>query len=223
MSTHEWEDKYIRQELESLQNLKPAHLPNLDSKWALLETSLAEQRRNRKKMVWILRAAAVLAILLFSSTLLLIETMGSKAEDKLLPTAVLSETHREKIVPGIPPQKAERTAAQKRERRVAQKTDQRLMTKTPPFFETTSVVMANDSAVIVKKDTTQVLVKTQTVKRPARVRYIEMDFGDVSESSPPAPAPAYAAGWQISIKSNAHQSKSYKQESDQLKTLGFKF
>ena len=209
-------DKSIRERLHRLDNCCSECPTNIESKWTLLEASLSEQRRSRRKIVWISRVAAFSVLLFFTVFLILFEKLdsrlGSSRSDVLqgISSAEISLALRAPVKPVKAP-----VLGQKKARTV---NDSAVKSAILPLDE---VFLA--SSPLLKFDSTLIAVEKETIIPGAKIRYIQLDFGEVREDNPPADAPAYAAGWQIRIKPNTSQKSTDKPENSQIITLGIKF
>lgn len=216
MSSQVSVDKSIRERLQRLDN-RCSELPaNIESKWTLLEASLSEQRRSRRKIVLIFRAAAFSLVLFFTVFLILLEKLDSQVGSSQINVQQGSSSAEESMPFRAPikPVKA-LVLVQKKVRRIS---DSVMKSASLPVDEVFLV-----SSPMLKLDSTLIAAEKETTRERSKIRYIQLDFGEVREDKPPAVAPAYAAGWQIRFKPNASQKSNDKPENSQIITLGLKF
>jgi hypothetical protein len=216
MSSQVSVDKSIRERLQRLDNRCSEFSPSIESKWTLLEASLSEQRRSRRKIVWIFRAAAFSVVLFFTMFLILLEKLDSQVGSSQINVLQGIRSAEESIPPRVPvkPVKA-LVLVQKKVRRIS---DSAMKSAIVPVEE---YLLASTPAL--KHDSTLFVAEKETTRQRAKIRYIQLDFGEVREDKPPAVAPAYAAGWQIRFKPNTSQKSNDKPENSQIITLGLKF
>jgi hypothetical protein len=216
MSSQVSVDKSIRERLQRLDNRCSEFSPSIESKWTLLEASLSEQRRSRRKIVWIFRAAAFSVVLFFTMFLILLEKLDSQVGSSQINVLQGIRSAEESIPPRVPvkPVKA-LVLVQKKVRRIS---DSAMKSAIVPVEE---YLLASTPAL--KHDSTLFVAEKETTRQRAKIRYIQLDFGEVREDKPPAVAPAYAAGWQIRFKPNTSQKSNDKPENSQIIALGLKF
>ncbi len=216
MSSQVSVDKSIRERLQSLDNRCSEFPANIESKWTLLEASLSEQRRSRRKIVWIFRAAAFSVVLFFTVFLILLEKLDSQVGSSQI-NVLQGSSSAEESIPLLAPIKPVKALVlvQKKVRRISD------TVMKSAIFPVEEYLQASTPAL--KDDSTLFAAEKETTRQRAKIRYIQLDFGEVREDKPPAVAPAYAAGWQIRFKPNTSQKSNDKPENSQIITLGLKF
>lgn len=184
------DDRYLADTLNSLADFPHGYTPNLQSKWELLETSLAEQQQSKRAYLWRWRIAA--SVLLFA-LLALLFNQPTQNTSVLKPTQwVLFKPKQVKYATPLVslPEKP--------------------INKRYPQPS----VMPSDSTVEIKNEvltSPEQLLSNVPVETPVespitppakkqKTRYVQLEFGELSENT--SPAPFLANGLQIKLRSS---------------------
>jgi len=177
--------------LNSLADLPHGYTPNLQSKWELLETGLAEQQPSKRAYVWYWRIAA--SVLLFALLSVLFKQPN-------LNDTVFKPTQ---WVWSKPIQvKYSKPVASLPKNTTKQHYTQRSVTPSVSAVEIkTEVVTPPDQVAAHVPVETPVVLPISPPTKKQKARYVQMEFGESSENT--APAPFLANGLQIKLRSSA--------------------
>lgn len=103
MKTYKTEDNLIADKLASLSDLPGDYAPNLESKWEVLETSLIETRKNKRKFIFTLRVAASLIITGILAVFFIGKHTSTRSTSALTQTVSLPNTEVKRFQKSVSP------------------------------------------------------------------------------------------------------------------------
>ena len=224
MKTENTAYSLIAEKLDALAGLPAGYAPNLESKWQLLETTLVEQRKSKRKILFILRAAACL-VLIAGLSLLFITFKNTAAIAPNLSSSTSTAKH--KAPANKEPEPVfESTRIHydyKKQARVEEKTLAIIPTEQPLVKQeqesVLAVVQATSSA-----DTIQQAPSVAKLGKKSKTRYIQMDFGentDIAQSN--KKVPVYTNSLQFKLRPTELPSEPEARETTQNKSFRIKF
>lgn len=162
------QDKVIRDRLNALDTLPEGYMPNLASKWSVLEAGL-ENKRKKPVIIWKYVAAAAMLLMIGGASLLLIRPAKPVADK-------VSDTNKTIVAPGISdnktPQSIATTAVKKEIIRSQKKHRPAVKKAEQPQLVAIASVDTNNTITQPQEPLAVVPVKT---KKP---RFTEIDFDD---------------------------------------------
>ncbi len=217
-------DNLIAQQIASLDTLPADYTPNLESKWQLLETTLVEQRKSKRKLLLILRAAASIVFIVSLSLLYITFT---KSTPKTLPAT----SHNSKPMILAPQNKTPETLTAAMEKKSPQKMQTVEKERTIPTLqiEAPPTDLEQEQAPMItenkpSEDTVQMLAALPKSAKKTKTRYIQMDFGESNAMAQNNQKPQlHTTGLKFNLAPTTRSSEPEARETKQNKSLRINF
>lgn len=221
-------DKLMTEKLAALNGLPSDYAVNLESKWQLLETTLVEQRKSKRKMLIMLRAAAgltlIAALSLLFMTLSTHTQLAPKRISKIIPPISPSTPLKKTEYPIASATKTSKTlkqgtSAEKNLNPVV--AEDLVITQQPQLTATLATQLTTPATDL---DTLKKLAIEPTTRKKTKTRYTQMDFGETSDMvTNTKNAPVYTNGLQFKLRPTASAPGPEARETSRNKSLIIKF
>lgn len=225
MKTENTAFSLIAEKLDALAGLPAGYAPNLESKWQLLETSLVEQRKSKRKILFILRAAAGL-VLIAAMSLLFIRFENTATIAPNLTSSTPKAKHPAPVYKAPEPV-LENTRIHYDNLRQARVEEKKLKIVIPteePLLRQEQESLPVIAQATSNADSIQQTPPVAKLHKKSKTRYIQMDFGestDLAQSN--KKAPVYTNSLQFKLRPTEQPREPEARETTQNKSFRIKF